>query len=74
MHRFNLLALGGRAVFERMNDGHGRLAFAQVARHRLAKDAFGSGEVENVVNDLEGHAEVAAVLAEARFLVAGRTA
>src|SRR6202012_90837 len=38
----------------------------------LAEDVFGGGEVEDVVDDLEGEAEVAAVFAELRFhLVAG---
>ena len=71
---FDLAALGGGATLERMNDGHGGFAFAQIAGHWLAQDAFGGGEVEDIVDNLEGHAEIASVLAEALFLGCGGAA
>ena len=60
-------AVGAGAALEGVNDGEGGLAFAEVAGDGLAEDVFGGGEVEDVVDDLEGEAEVAAVLAELRF-------
>jgi hypothetical protein len=47
-----------------VDDGERGLAFAEVGGDGLAEDVFGGGEVEDVVDDLEGEAEVAAVLAE----------
>ena len=51
-----------RTVLERVDHGHGDFAFAQVASHRLAQHAFGSGEVERIIHDLECHPQIAAVL------------
>src|SRR5271155_2137583 len=66
---FDLVAFGGSAAFERVDDGHRRFAFAQIAGHGLAEHAFGGGQVEDVVYDLESQAEVASVLAKAFFLL-----
>ncbi len=41
--------------------------FAEVAGYGLAEDVFGGGEVEDVIDDLEGETKVAAVFAELRF-------
>jgi hypothetical protein len=57
-------AVGSCAALEGVDDCQRSLAFAQVAGDRFAKDVFGRSEVENVVDDLEGEAEVAAVLAK----------
>ena len=65
----DLAALGGGAVLERVNDGHGGFAFPQVAGYGLAQYALRGGEVEHIVHDLESHAEVASVLAQALFLL-----
>ena len=43
-----------------VDDGEGGLAFAEVGGGGLAEDVFLRGEVEDVVDDLEGEAEVAA--------------
>src|SRR5947209_5278996 len=48
-----------------MDNCHGHFAFAQVAGHGLAEHVFGGGEVEHVINNLEGHSQVAAIFAEA---------
>ena len=56
-------AVGSGAALEGVDDGERGLAFAEVAGDGLAEDVFGGGEVEDVVDDLEGEAEVAAVLA-----------
>ena len=53
------------AVLEGVDDGEGGFAFAQVAGDGLAEDDFGGGEVEDVIGDLEGHADGAAVFAQA---------
>src|SRR5208282_1018734 len=68
---FNLAALGRSATLERVDDGHGGLAFTQVAGDGLAEHTLGGGQVEDIVDDLEGNAEIAAVLAEALFLGGG---
>ena len=60
-------AVGAGAALEGVNDGQGGFAFAEVAGDGFAEDFFGGGEVEDVVDDLEGEAEVAAVFAELRF-------
>ena len=57
-------AVGAGAALEGVDDGQRGFAFAEVAGDRLAQDVFGCGQVEDVVDDLEGEAEVAAVLAE----------
>src|SRR5271166_1924338 len=51
-----------------MQHRHCRFALAQVAGHGLAQNFFRSGEVQHVVNDLESHAEVAAVFREAMLV------
>ena len=56
-------SIGAGAALESVDDGKGGFAFAEVAGYRLAEDIFGGGEVEDVVDDLEGQAEVAAVFA-----------
>ena len=57
------------AALERMDHGHRDFAFAQIAGDGLAEHIFRGGEVEHIVDDLEGHAEVASVLAERGFLL-----
>src|SRR6185437_8043467 len=59
---FDALPLGWRAALERVNHGHGDFTFAEVAGDRLAENAFGSGKIEDIVHNLEGHAKVAAIL------------
>ena len=66
-HGADGFAVGAGASLERVDDGQCGLAFAQVAGGGLAEDLFGGGEVEDIVDDLEGEAEVAAVLAELGF-------
>ena len=68
----NGLAIGAGAALERMDDGEGGFAFAEVGGDGFAEDIFGGGEVEDVIDDLEGEAEVAAVLAHAEFDAGGR--
>src|ERR1019366_5099587 len=51
---FDLAALGGGAALQRMNDGHRRFAFTQVAGNGLAQHTLLSSEVEHIVLDLEG--------------------
>ena len=70
-HRADRFAVGSGAAFERMDDRERGLAFAEVAGHGLAEDVFGGGEVEHVVDDLEGEAEIAAVFAELRLDLVG---
>lgn len=53
-----------RPALEGVDDGERGLAFAEVGGYGLAQDVFGGGEVKDVVDDLEGETEVAAVLAE----------
>ncbi len=64
-------AVGSGAALEGVDDGEGGLAFAEVGGYGLAEDLFGGGEVEDVVDDLEGEAEVAAVFAELGFDLVG---
>ena len=66
-HGADGFAIGARSALEGVDDGQCGFAFAEVAGDGLAEDVFGGGEVEDVVDDLEGEAEVAAVLAELRF-------
>ena len=54
----------GRAALQSMQHRPGGLAFAQVAGHRLAEHFFGGGQVEHVVDNLERHAEIAAIVGE----------
>ena len=63
-HGADGFAVGAGAAFERVNDGQRCFAFAQVAGGGLAEDVVVGGEVEDVIDDLEGEAEVAAILAE----------
>ena len=51
-----------------MNDGKGQLAFAQVATDGFPERDFFAGEVEQVVDDLERHADVEPILPQ-RFLL-----
>src|ERR1017187_4905215 len=66
---FDLVTLRGSAAIESMNHGHGRLAFAQIAGHRLAQHTFGSGEIEYIVHDLERHSQIASVLSQTLLLL-----
>ncbi len=52
----------GRAMFQRVQYRHGGFAFAQIAGDGLAQHLFGGREVEHVIDDLKGHAQVATVL------------
>ena len=56
-------AVGAGAALEGVDDGEGGFAFAEVGGDGFAEDVFGGGEVEDVVYDLEGEAEVTAVFA-----------
>jgi len=60
-------AVGTRPAFEGVDDGQRGLAFAEVGGGGFAEDVVLGGEVEDVVDDLEGEAEVAAVLAEGLY-------
>src|ERR1700731_3784827 len=64
----NLSALFGRATLERVDDRHGHFALTQIAGHGLPENAFRSCQIENVVDDLECHAEIASVLPKRVFL------
>ena len=57
-------AVGSGAALEGVDDGEGGFAFAEVRGDGLPEDLVGGSEVEDVVDDLEGEAEVAAVFAE----------
>ena len=57
-------ALLGGAALKGVDDGERGLAFAKVAGDGLAEDNLGGGEVENVIGDLEGHADGSSVLAQ----------
>ncbi len=64
-HRADGLAIGTGPALQRVDHGKRRLALAQVAGDRLAQDVRSAGrQVKHVVDDLEGEAEVAAVLAQ----------
>src|SRR5271156_1537353 len=67
----NSFAVGSRATLQRMDDGKRSLAFAKIRGYRLAEHIFCSGEIENVVDNLKGEAEVAAILAKLRFKLFG---
>src|SRR5579859_220624 len=54
-----------------MDDRHGHFPLAQVAGHRFAENLFGGGEVQNIIHDLEGHAQVASEVPDALFLFFG---
>ena len=60
-------AIGASAALEGVDDGEGGFAFAEVAGYRLAEDVFGGGQVEDIIDDLEGEAEVATVFAKLRL-------
>jgi len=64
-------AVGTGASLEGVDDGEGGFTFAEVAGYGLAEDVFGGGEVEDVVDDLEGQAKVAAVFAKLDFDLGG---
>jgi hypothetical protein len=72
-HALDDFAVGGRAVLEEWMTA-GWLAFAQVAGDGLAQHFFGRGQVEHVVDDLEGQADGAAVAARLRLFLLGRGA
>ncbi len=57
--------LGGGGAFQGVDQGEGHLAFAEVAADGLAEGLLASGEIEHIVNQLEGHAEIPGVVAEA---------
>ena len=63
----NGFAVSTRPALEGVDDGQRGFALAQIAGDGFAEDAFRSGEVEDVVDDLEGEAEIAAILAELRL-------
>ena len=65
----NLGALLGGAVLQCVDDGESCFAFAEVAGDRFAENHFGGGEVEDVIGDLEGHADGAAILAQEKVLL-----
>ena len=70
-HSFHQLTFYRRAALQRVHNGHGYLAFTQVAGHRLAQNFFRGGEVQHVIHDLEGHAQAASVVAHALFFLFG---
>ncbi len=57
------------AVLKGVDDGESGFAFAQVAGDRLAEDHFRGGKVQNIIGDLEGHADGAAVFAKLELLL-----
>ncbi len=57
-------AFGGGDAGERQDERERELALAQVGEHRLAEALLRSHDVEDVVDDLEAHADVAPVLVE----------
>ena len=63
-HRADGFAIRASAAFERVDDGERRLALAQIGGNGLAQHILKRGQVEHVVDDLEGEAEVATILAE----------
>ncbi len=67
-----ICALRRIAALQRMQHGHRRFAFAQIAGDGLAQHFFRGRQVEHVIDDLEGHAEIASVLGQAMLIgVAG---
>ena len=60
-HPLDRLPLAGGAVIDGVDDGERGLAFAQIAGDRLAQDLFGRGQIENVIDNLEGEADRAAI-------------
>src|SRR5579862_9078792 len=57
-----------------MDDGQRDLALAQVAGHRLAQYVFGGGQVEDIIGDLKGHSQTAAVFRQTLFLLSRHSA
>jgi len=55
------------AVFHGVDERESYFAFFQVAEHRLAQRFGGSGEIEQVVDELERQARVASVVSERFF-------
>src|SRR5271155_2498108 len=53
--------------FERENQRQGHLAFLQIAEHRLSELFVRCGEIERIIDELEGQPRVAPVFRE-RFL------
>ena len=59
---------------QQVDERQRHLAFAQVGADRLAERRRVAGEVEQVVDDLEGDAEVEAVFAQRLLLLGGDAA
>ena len=80
-HRLQLDLRGAAGVLEPVGEGGvalggeeervGHLPLAQVGEHRLPEGAGVAGEVEDVVDDLEGEPQVGAVLLEGPALLVG---
>ena len=65
-HRPNFLDHGRLGGQEEPDDGQGEFLLGEVGAERFARVAFFAPEVEDVVGDLEGDAEVSAVVFERR--------
>ncbi len=55
------------SAFKRVDNSEGGLALAEVAGDGLAEDVFDGGEIEDIIDDLEGETKIAAVLAHLGF-------
>src|ERR1700745_2934983 len=73
-HGLNFLSLLGATTFACMDHGPRAFSFPQVPGHWLAQDIFRCSQIEDVVHDLEGHAEIASVLCQALFLLGSGSA
>ena len=60
-HGLNQLAFFCAAMFQGIDHRHGDLAFAKITGDRLSQNSFGRCEVEDVIHDLESHAQVASI-------------
>src|SRR6187402_2271902 len=67
----NGFALFSCAAFERVNHSERGFAFAEIAGDRFAQCGLFGGQVKNIVHDLKGEAEVAAVFAKLLFDLLG---
>lgn len=63
----NGLTVGTGTALECVNDGEGSFAFTEIRGGGLAENLVVRGQVQDVVNDLESEAEVAAIFAERIF-------
>src|SRR5579859_3000261 len=68
---FNQLAFFRGTTLQGMDDRHGHLPLAQVAGYGLAENFFGGGEVQDIIHDLEGHAQAASEFPDALLLFFG---